>query len=188
MLLTAKLQHIMALPQIALDKGCSRAELLLAKDIIVDERVRMKCRLNTCGQYGQNLLCPPNILPLETTRSVLGKYSFAMIVQLTKAVPDGDYRKVFDDQKRQFGTNIVALEQEAFRQGLMFAVGLSAGHCNICPACAAREGKSVCRNPDIARPSMEALGMDVSKTCCEVGFPTGFIEGEVTLTGMLLID
>ena len=188
MLLAAKLRDIMTMPQLALEKGCSRAELLLAKDIIVDERVRMKCRLNACGQYGQNLLCPPNVLPLEKTRSMLEKYSFVMIMQLTRPVLDDNYRQVFDDQKRQFGHHIIDLEQEAFHRGFMFAVGLAAGHCDICPACAAKEGKSVCRNPATARPSMEALGMDVAATCRQVAFPTGFIKGEVTLTGMLLID
>lgn len=188
MLLTAKLQHIMALPELAIAKGCTRAELLLAKELTVDERVRMKCRLNACGQYRQNLLCPPNVLELNESLALLAQYSFAMIIQVTRAVPDGNYREVFDAQKREFNNIVIDLEKEAFRCGFMLAVGLAAGHCNLCAECAAKAGSTVCRNPSLARPSMEALGMDVAKTCRQVGFPADFIEGEVTLTGMLLID
>lgn len=188
MLLETKLKHVLNMVELARKDGCTRAELLLARDLDIDERVRMKCRMNVCGQYRQSLLCPPYVPELADVARMLARYNFAMLVQITQQVPDGNYREVFDNKKTELNNIILGLEKAAFRCGFTLALGLAAGHCELCPHCAAKDGEPICRNPQQARPSMEALGMDVEKTCRQIGFPAGFIAGEVTLTGMLLID
>lgn len=188
MKLADKITKILELPKIAKANGCTRAELISTKELAVDERVRMKCHLNVCGQYNNNLRCPPNVLSLEESASLLKSYDFAMLIQITEAVPDGNYEEVFHLKKNEFTNIIILLEKEAFRGGFTLAVGLSAGHCELCTVCAAVEGGKQCNNPRQARPSMEALGMNVEQVCSNNDFPAGFISGEVTLTGMLLID
>jgi len=188
MKLADKIRKILDFPEIAKDNGCTRAELILTKELAVDERVRMKCRLNVCGQYNNNLWCPPNVLSLKESTSLLKSYDFAMLIQITEAVPDGNYEEVFHLKKNEFTNMLSVLEKEAFRGGFTLAVGLSAGHCELCASCVAVEGGKQCNNPHQARPSMEALGMNVEQVCRKIDFPAGFIPDEVTLTGMLLID
>lgn len=183
-----KIKKILDFPERAIANGCTRAELISTKELAVDERVRMKCRLNACGQYKNNLWCPPNVPSLEESTALFKKYNFAIVVQITAVVPDGNYQEVFRLKKKEFGNMILTLEKEAFRAGFTLAIGLSAGHCELCTVCVAVEGGTQCRNSEQSRPSMEALGLNVEEVCQQISFPAGFIPGEVTLTGMLLID
>ncbi len=188
MQLAVKLKKILDMRELAIVLGCSRAEPMFTRDLSVDERVRMKCRLNLCGQYQQNLLCPPFVLDFADTDKLLQRYDFGMALQITSPADSANIREVFEQKKKEMHSIILRLEQDAFRSGFTFALGLGAGHCILCPTCAAREGGTVCCNPQQARPSLEALGLNVEKVCRQIGFPAGFIPGEVTVTGMLLID
>lgn len=182
------LKGVLSLREAALAKGCDEAEPVLARAIIVDPRVRLKCRLNLCGQYGRNLMCPPQVWEVAETEAVIARYTFALLVQITRKASPTEYRAVFDREKTTMNDLIVSLEQEAFRQGLIMALGLGCGHCQLCPVCAGEEGFSVCRRPSQARPSLEAVGIDVDKSCQTAGLRAGFTQGQVTLTGLLLID
>lgn len=189
MLVTAKLKTILKLQESALNSGCSRAELILTRELKVDGRVRAKCRLNLCGQYDNNLLCPPLVSDFAPDVDILlAQYNFGMVMQITKPTDSKNGLEIFRQIKREIDAIILTLEQEAFRSGFSFAVGLSAGHCILCETCAAKEGSTICAYPEQARPSPEALGLNVEKLCRQVDFPAGFISGEVTVTGMLLID
>lgn len=181
------MRGVLALADAATARGCGAAVPILAAGIAVDERVRLKCRLNACGQYGRNLMCPPQVWDVATTRAALDRYTFALLVQLTRPAPAEEARAVFDREKLVLNDIIVALEQEAFRHGFSLALGLGAGHCQLCAPCAGAEG-GACRRPELARPSLEAVGVDVAKTCAEAGLPGGFTPGRVTLTGLLMID
>jgi predicted metal-binding protein len=119
---------------------------------------------------------------------MLSRYDFALVVQITLKVPEGNYEEVFTTAKNDFTDLIIKLEKSAFQKGFPLAAGLSAGHCAVCPDCALKAGGKPCLHPERARPSMEALGMDVGRVCSLLSLPAEFIAGEVTLTGILLID
>jgi len=38
------------------EAGATRTILIKAKDVVVEERVRLKCRIPICEAYGQNLV------------------------------------------------------------------------------------------------------------------------------------
>ncbi|MGZ4883378.1 MAG: DUF2284 domain-containing protein, partial [Halobacteriota archaeon] len=61
------------------------------------------------------------------------------------------------------------LEADAFKKGLKFATAFSAGKCTLCDTCA--DAGNRCRNPYKARPSMEAMGIDVGETARNAGLP-----------------
>ena len=44
-------------------KGASEVRIISAADVIVDERVRLKCQIPICDSYGKNLMCPPTFRP-----------------------------------------------------------------------------------------------------------------------------
>jgi predicted metal-binding protein len=182
------IKYLLALAETAKAQGCCEAEPLLAREIVVDPRVRLKCRLNLCGQFGQNLMCPPKVWDLAETSAILARYTFSLLVQITRQADPSEYQTVFDREKIAMSAIIVSLEQEAFRNGFSLAVGLGSGHCQLCPDCAGDDCPSFCRLPSRARPSLEAVGIDVEKTCAAAGLPAGFAPGRVTLTGLLLLD
>ena len=188
----AKTSHtikgVLSLADEALVQGCDEAEPILARAIVVDPRVRLKCRLNLCGQYERNLMCPPKVWDVSETAAAMGRYTFALLLQISRKAEPDEYRVVFDREKATMNAIIVSLEQEAFRRGFSLALGLGCGHCQLCSVCAGEEGLSACRRPAQARPSLEAVGIDVEKTCEAAGLPAGFISGRVTLPGLLLID
>ena len=188
MLLSEKLQKILALREEAGKKGCTRAELMMARDLTAEARVRLKCRFNTCGNYGRNLMCPPHVPGLDEAAQIFANYTFALVLQVTSPMSSTDYRDVFAKLKNDFNEIIIALEKEAFRQGFVLASGFSGGTCTLCEACAGKESPIACRFPDQARPSMEAMGLDVGAVCRHLGLPADFLPGEATLTGLLLID
>jgi Predicted metal-binding protein (DUF2284). len=60
--LKQKLDNILKLNNYADKMGFSQTCLVLAPNIILDERVRIHCQINLCGNYGNNLMCPPYLL------------------------------------------------------------------------------------------------------------------------------
>ena len=182
------IKTLLALADTAKAKGCREAEPLLTREIVVDPRVRLKCRLNLCGQFGRNLMCPPKVWTLDETLAILTRYTFSLLMQITREAEPNEYQTVFDREKAAMNAIIVNLEQDAFRNGFSLAVGLGCGHCQLCQECADEDCPPVCRLPSQARPSLEAVGIDVEKTCAAAGLPAGFSPGRVTLTGLLLLD
>lgn len=61
---------------------------------------------------------------------------------------------------------LAGLEREIFLDGYYKAFGFTAGPCRLCRDC---RPEGACRFPDLARPAMEACGMDVYATCRNAG-------------------
>jgi predicted metal-binding protein len=82
----------------------------------------------------------------------------------------------------------VALERKLFLQGFYKAFGMGAGPCNLCKSCAFEDG---CRNPELARPSLESCGIDVFATAREHGFTINVVRDRKDAQhyfGLVLID
>jgi predicted metal-binding protein len=78
------------------------------------------------------------------------------------------------------------LETEAFKRGYYFATGLIAGSCKLCTECVGQGG--VCKYPFEARPSMEAMSIDVVETCRRTGLPLELSsDRKVRWTGLVLL-
>jgi predicted metal-binding protein len=130
-------------------------------------------------------------MPLDEFRNVLARFQKALIVQIAYDVPDrmlerihaaedlatlytdDAYLKGWDQTylvaKNTLDTIAARLEADAFKKGLKFATAFSAGKCTLCEACAGVGNR--CRNPYKARPSMEAMGIDVGETARNAGLP-----------------
>jgi predicted metal-binding protein len=175
----------------ACELGATGAQVFDAALIVVDERVRLKCNVPVCKNYNVCLMCPPNVMPLDEFRNVLARFQKALIVQIAYDVPDwmlerihaaedlatlytdDAYLKGWDQTylaaKNTLDTIAARLEADAFKKGLKFATAFSAGKCTLCEACAGVGNR--CRNPYKARPSMEAMGIDVGETARNAGLP-----------------
>lgn len=172
------------------ERGASAARMTDVSDIVVDERVRLKCQVPLCESYRKNLMCPPFVSAVSEFRDALRLYSSAVLIQVSaelKESPATLTEEVLLPAKKlhelvHFG------EREAFAMGFRFAAGFIGGCCRLCSECAAIDGSTKCRFPFKARPSMEAMGIDVIATVEKAGLQTAFpITDQVTWTGMILL-
>lgn len=196
---------------LAKELGATKAVPFNSKDIIVDERVRLKCSIPPCKDYGTNLMCPPYVMSVQEFREILSKYECAILIQVeTPIITDmknevkttgnvaGLYKnkKFLDAYVKGFGPNFTQLHQiinkveaKASMMGYRFATGFKAGTCTLCPECAAKKSKETCNHPFLSRPSMEAVGIDVLKTAEIVGLPVEFpAKDKAVWNGLVLIN
>jgi len=140
---------------LAVKLGADDAKLIKTSDIIVSNWTRLKCQYG-CGGYGKKLTCPPYSPTPDKFRRVLEGYEYAI-----KFEP-----KRQEYSRRSFHEIVAKLEREAFLKGYYSAFGLTCGPCPYCDECNLKE----CIYPDLARPSMEACGIDVYATVRKAGF------------------
>jgi len=98
------------------------------------------------------------------------------------------YEARLRDSKNEFARIMTALEAEAFKMGYRFAAAFAGGDCVLCDVCAGVDGQP-CKHPFEARPSMEAVGIDVVATAEAAGLTVELPAAEhPRWTGLLLID
>jgi predicted metal-binding protein len=98
------------------------------------------------------------------------------------------YEARLRDSKNEFARIMTALEAEAFKMGYRFAAAFAGGDCVLCDVCAGANGQP-CSHPFEARPSMEAVGIDVVATAAAAGLAIEMPADEhPRWTGLLLID
>jgi len=167
-------------------KGASEAKLLSPRDIVVDERVRLKCQVPLCDTYGRNLMCPPFLPSVGEFRQALALYESSIIIQVSSGMEEigGDWFL----PARQLHELVNLGEKCAFDAGFRFALGLIGGCCRLCESCVAADSGRTCRHPFKARPSMEAMGIDVQATAEKAGIPFNFpVRDKVVWTGLILL-
>jgi predicted metal-binding protein len=162
----------------ALELGASRAVIIKADEIPVDERVILKCQVPRCFGYGVSANCPPNTLKPEELRVHLKKCKWAVF--FVKDIPS----EIIVRDKATIKERVAAyenifkivtdIESMAFYDGNYLAFGFGAGSCRhtfcgLKEDCQAMKGQK-CRFSLRARPSMEAVGIDVFKMVGQAGW------------------
>jgi predicted metal-binding protein len=173
------------------EHGASAVALVDSDDIVVDERVRLKCQVPVCDSYGKNLMCPPYVPSVADFREALKNYCRGILIQvsddLNETYANAPSEEVFLPARRLHELVNVG-EREAFTAGFRFAAGFIGGCCRLCDECVVLQGGTSCRFPFKARPSMEAMGIDVTATAEKAGLPLSFpIRNKVTWTGLILL-
>jgi predicted metal-binding protein len=204
-------QHARTLCERALALGARAARPLPARDVAVDPRVILKCRVPLCAGYGRNLMCPPFAPAAAQFADALRRYTVALVVQQPIPLTAADvrrryrgkgidelqastaYQRALATSQNVFAGVMGALEREALDFGRAFAAAFGGGECRLCEACvAAVTGTSTtapCRKPFQARPSMEAVGVDVLATAAAAGLPVQMpATDDPVWTGLLLLD
>jgi predicted metal-binding protein len=173
------------------DQGASHAKLIDARNIIVDERVRLKCQIPICDSYGKNLMCPPYVPSVSAFREALALYHQAILIQTTATIPQNISLESKDAayiSAKKLHELVHFAEKKAFEHQFRFATGLIGGCCRLCDECVAVRKGRFCRHPFKARPSMEAMGIDVVGTVMNGGLSVVFpISETVTWTGIVLM-
>jgi len=196
-------KRVSALVREARRLGATHAKAIPARDVFIDERVRLKCTIPLCQNFGRHLMCPPNLISIEEFRRALKAYRLALLVQIESDVDSVDRSRRRLDGKmasqlhKKAGTHemekrlhaiISDLEAMAFKNGFYLAAGLIGSECLLCEKCVGQSGKEACRHPFQARPSMQAVGIDVIKTARKAGLPVILSSRtKVRWTGLLLL-
>ena len=187
----------------AMDLGGSKASTILANAIILDPRVELKCRVPLCPHYGRSLTCPPNVMPPDRFAMVLSRYSHAILVQkrydqrkmmeMLRNVPyqelesSPEYLAAMREIFKDFASLMSQLESDSMRMGYRFSAALVGGPCCQCDECIGPGQK--CRHPFQARPSMEAMGIDVIATASSAQMAIECpAKDHATMAGLLLVD
>ncbi len=201
--------------------GASEAVSIPATDVVVDERVRLKCLVPLCSSYGRNLMCPPNVIQVSDFKNIIKRYHAAILVKLDAklskppeeltlnnnlpeaweiaksarnnkkqpSTPITDYFCTLRDTQNRLNEIIIQLESLCIAEGYTFAAGLGAGICFLCEECVGTQSGLPCRHPFKARPSMEALGIDVVTTVKKSGMQVNFTLNETrSWVGLILVD
>jgi len=196
--------------KLAKESGATNATSLKAESVVVDERTRLKCCVPLCDDYGLNLMCPPNVMSIREFRKVLAKYNWTILIQIEGPIPAemkeeiqsaedvaalyksdrflDSYKKSFTPIKLKLHRIVPKIEAKAFALGYRFATGFIAGSCKLCTECVATNSDEPCRYPFRARPSMEAVGIDVFKTAGSAGLPFDMPPKDKTVwNGLVLV-
>ncbi len=163
--------------QKALELGASQAEVIPAQWVQVDERVRLKCAIPPCPNYGRCGYCPPNTPEPEFMRKALERFNWAILFKHDVPVEDfADSDRYYPHgQKHQRKTDNIAsrIETLALADGYWFAIGFGAGGCRdtLCNGglCQMLDSGR-CPNILRARPSMEGVGINVVDLVNRVGW------------------
>jgi len=161
-----------------LELGATRVKIVRTDQILVDERVTLKCQIPRCFGYGTGANCPPNTLKPAELRSLLQKYRWAVF--FVKEIPSNIIaRDKATIKERVAGYQdvykiVTEIESMAFYDGHYLAFAFGAGSCRhtlcgLAEDCAALKGEK-CRFPLRSRPSMEAVGIDVYKMIVSAGW------------------
>lgn len=162
-----------ALTKKALQLGASEAKVIDADRIVFDPRSYLKCRFG-CNRWGRYWTCPPNLhLSPDEFMEAFKKYDKAIII------------KTSDPEVGQDVT--LAIEKDAMlNHSSHFAFALAL--CVKCTECAYPEP---CLYPHLARPSLDAYGVDISKTVAPLDFEVEFDQDGTLLPAwysMVLVD
>lgn len=140
----------------AVELGANDAKLIDTDKVVFDARSFLKCRFG-CNRWGKFWTCPPNMhISHQMFMEGFNKYKKALVIQS-------------EDPKT--GQDVaVEIEKEAmlnYGAGFSFALAL----CVQCTECAYPDP---CLFPHLARPSMDAYGIDIGKTLEPLKFKVEF--------------
>ncbi len=158
--------------------GLDRVEELPVSEIPFEPSLIDLCAANRCGNYNRCWTCPPRNGEISSLMTTAKKFRTAFVFQKIYQIEDSfDIEGMFEANKK-FQRIIVRLA-ETFSQEKEEVLLLGAGGCRICAVCAAVEEKP-CRHPDLACPSLESYGIQVSELAQRCGM--NYINGVNTVT------
>lgn len=163
--------------------GASAAVVLPTEALVVEERFAEMCGApNRCPSYGLAPGCPPNAPSPAAFCAQLKTYRFMLVFKIDAPVVDliGPERLAI---ARRIHGIAARVEQAALVQGVDHAKGMAAGSCKelFCADdhdCRVLTSGQPCRFPDLAMPSISAVGIDFSALAAQAGWPFGRIDHE----------
>ncbi len=148
----ASISEFLKYEDFAKEKGAVNAKIIPASAVIVDNRIRLKCRFG-CPFYFTHWMCPRqhDITPWIFKERFLNCYDWALII----------HAYTYEDNQRI----AFEVERKAFLDGYVLAFSIA--NCTLCEPCKYPEP---CPHPEKARPSPSSLGINIFETVKKQGF------------------
>ena len=163
----------------ALSLGAYKANVIATSSISLDAAFRKMCEANACGAYGKCWMCPPDVGEIAELMERVGRYDLALVYQTVSTLEDSfDFEGMQEAKKRHYKLS-AALRNVFTDKGIAKALHLGSGGCGVCEKCAKRSDEP-CRFPELAMPSLEAYGVNVSKLASTASMK--YINGQNTVT------
>lgn len=152
--------------------------------IPVEQWVRFRCMFG-CPNYGKMGTCPPAVPSVAECRELIAGYQKAILFHVRLTVDD-----MYRDRLVAFDRKLLDLERAAFLAGYYKAFLLVCSDCSGCKTCTAHGCRVDCKNKSFARPSMEAVGIDVYQTARNAGYKIDVVNGngETNRFALLLLE
>ncbi len=164
---------VLKLQKKAVELGASDAKIISVDRISVQDEVVEMCKAHLCKGYGKSANCPPHVMGPAKAREWIEKYETALFFKIDVS----PQVLLSEDRFKTFKTLYVIaskLEALAREEGFPLARGLAAGSCKpvFCKGrtCDALTEEGECRYPSVARPSMEAVGINVFTLSKDAGW------------------
>ena len=173
------------LERLFVKRGFADVRWIDPREIVVAEWVRMKCRYG-CGEYGRNAACPPNAPTVAECARFIREYRRIAVFHFPKKVDRPEDRHAWS---RKLNLELIKLEQELFKGGFFKAFLIFFDSCGICLECTG--SRTSCKEPKLARPTADALGIDVYTTVRKIGYPIEVLSAydqEMNRYAFLLVD
>jgi predicted metal-binding protein len=145
-------------------KGYSDYRWIDPHQILVAQWVRMKCMFG-CVDYGHGAACPPHTPSVSECERFFNEYEDAVIFHFDGIVEKPEERHVWS---AKINTDLIKLEREVFLAGFERAFMLPMDSCALCKECTG--DRKTCNNPKMARPTVEAMAVDVYTTVRRFGY------------------
>jgi len=171
--------------EMAKSHGLKDFEWIQPKSIITGQWVRMKCTYG-CPSYGQKGCCPPEVPSVTECERFFKEYQKGLLFHLAQKFKKPEMRFRWYSKQNQ---RMLDLEREVFLSGYYKAFVFPQAPCRLCDPCTA--SKQGCRHPYLARPTLEAFGVDVYATARKMGYPIQVVKGyeeEMNRFGLLLVE
>jgi len=135
------------------------------RKFVISQWVRIKC-LFGCNEFGNTATCPPNVPSFSECEKFFREYNEAVVFHFAKKVAKPEDRFAWT---RKVNLKLLKLESEIFTSGFEKTFLLFMDSCNICQDCPGI--KEECKEPELARPTPEAMCVDVYSTVRQLGYP-----------------
>jgi len=153
------------LEELFLRHGFKDFKWINPQDIVIAQWVRMKCMFG-CDEYGKCACCPPNTPAVQESRNFFHEYSQGVVFHFEKYFEKPEQRH---DWTKSMDAKLLSVEREVFCAGNPKAFLLFMDSCHLCTDCAGERVK--CKNKKFARPTPEAMAVDVFSTMKALGYP-----------------
>lgn len=163
----------------SLENGATKAQVIAADQIKTDKIFRDICLSNACGMCGKCYMCPPDVGEIDVLMAEIKNYDLALVYQTITELEDSfDFEGMVEAKKKTYP--LAQKLRTVFRDmGISKVLHLGAGGCGVCKTCAKQTGEP-CRFPELALPSLEAYGVNVSLLAKAADMK--YINGQNTVT------
>ena len=170
--------HGKQLIDLAETQGATGAAVIEVARIPFRREFRAACEQNTCGRFGTNWMCTPDVGDIDEMIARAKGYRHAFVFQYIGALEDSYDIEGMQEAARRHNEIAQALTP-AVEEAVGEVLKLGAGGCPVCERCT-RLDNIPCRHPDKAMASLESYGIAVSELAPLCGLK--YINGQNTVT------